>query len=384
MPEENVATTPAAEPAATPDVSTQVAQNLWNENYVQPTQQATPTTTPTGQQPAAQTPAVEQPKPEETVIEANEYLKQQLGFDNWDAAKAEIEKWRQQPAPVATKDFSEIIKEKEDDLYNYYNTKRQLDRLEKLPIANTNEASEVIKSSLQYKNKNLTTDEIDFLFQETYNKPSKPTQQMDEEDTVYQFRVSEWEQQVQRIDRKMMIDAKLAQPELANHKSQIVAPDIPKVEIPQAQPSQEDLAKVEAFRTNFNQKLESDYKNFSGFSVKAIDGGVEIPISYVISPEELDASKKLVAGFNMNEFFDSRWFDEKGNPKVNTIQEDLYLLQNRDNIFQKIANEASAKRFDHYLKTKSNVQVNGPSGAAPVNTEKTPNQKLAETVWSMQ
>lgn len=385
MSETNVATPPVEQEqqVAAPDVNAQLAANLWNET---PMQQPAQEQQPPAEQQTAQQPAEQQPPASnENIIDANEYLKEQLGFESWDTAKAEIEKWRQaqQQPPVVAKDFSEIIKDKEEELYNYYTQKRQIGRLEKLPIANTNEATEIIKASLLFKNKNLTQDDVDFLVQETYSKPAKPVQYADEEDAVYSTRVSEWEQQVQRIDRKMIIDAKQAQPELVNYKSQISLPDIPKVANEAPQPDQKVLEAQQAFQANFMQKLESDYKNFNGYATKAIDGGVELPINYAVTPEELNASKQQLANLNVNEFLDSRWFDEKGTPNIKQMQEDLYLLQNRDKIFQKIANEASAQRLAHHLKTKSNVNVNGATTPPVQSNGKSVEQEFAEKIWGL-
>jgi hypothetical protein len=217
--------------------------------------------------------------------------------------------------------------------------------------------------------------------------PPQPVRDLDQIDEDYNQVLDEWKRQVQEKEQDLMIDAKVAKPELIKYKSQIVLPDITKVE-PQSQvPDQKELeAKQEAFFNNFKQRLESSYQNFKGFSVTAKDGDVQLPISYTISPEEVTSSKEEVMQVitNTNEFFDERWFDENGNPNITQIQEDLYLLKNRDKVFQKIANESAAQRFAHHQKIQNNINLNGVNNnfAPPQPDGKTDHQRLAEQVWS--
>ena len=53
-----------------------------------------------------------------------------------------------------------------------------------------------------------------------------------------------------------------------------------------------------------------------------------------------------------------RWFNEDGNPKVQQIMADKYLLENREKIFSKIANEAASQRLLAHLKKTGNININ--------------------------
>lgn len=398
MSEVNVATTPVmqepvVETPAQPDVNAQIAQNLWNETPAQPPVATTPApeTTP---EPEAQ-PVVEAPKPAETIVDANEWLKQTYGWDNADAGKQELERLRklqetaQTPAEhkfandESKKYYDAITNGKADDLYNILHQQKQIERLEKLELTSAKEAADIIKTNLQFKHKDLQPHEVERIFNRQYALPPQPKQGIDQTDEEYQLVVADWKAQVAEKEQDMIIDAKLAKPELSKFKSELILPDIPKVDNGAPQHDQKVLEAQQAFQENFKQKLESDYKTFNGFSVTAKDGGVDLPISYAITPEELAASKQQLADFNVNQFLDSRWFDQQGNPNIKQMQEDLYLLQNKDKVFQKIANEASAQRMAHHLKTKSNINVNGVTNAAPVTNGKTAEQEFAEKIWNM-
>jgi hypothetical protein len=328
----------------------------------------------------------------------DEYFKREYGVDAA-TAKAEWESLRKlKEAPPITpqeiqwaneesKRFFELIKEdKRSDLREYLNQQHQIERLEKLSVENSSEAAEILRANLQFKNKNLSKEDVEFLVQESYQKPLKPVQSAEEGDDDFAVRLGNWEDQVKRIDRKMIIDAKLAQNEIPAYKSQIVLPDIPKM-VEAQQPVQKELdeATKKAIE-NTQRAIQENYHLFKGFSVTAKDGDVQLPITYGITPEELQASKAHLESFDINVYFENRWFDENNNPKVTQIQEDLYLLQNRDKVFQSIANEAASQRYLHHLKTQNNIKINDVNQHLVPPTQasqKSVDQTLAEQIWKL-
>jgi hypothetical protein len=341
--------------------------------------------------PDANAPAVvEEPQ----LIDLDDYFKQNFGQDAA-SAKAEWEELRKnKDIPAATTEFKfendeskrlfELIKEgKRDDVYQYLNQQKQIERLEGYDVNNAVQAAEIIKANLQFKYKDLSSQEIDRLFSRQYTMPEKPVQHEDQLDEEFKPILEAWQSQVQDKEQDLMIDAKLAKPELLSHKSQIVLPDIPKpANQPQAVATPEELAAAQVGRDAYVQAVSSNYQNFKGFKVTAKDGDAQLPIEYLISPEELTSSKQEIEDFNPNEFFDKRWF-ANGQPNINLIQEDLYLLKNRDKVFQKIANEAAAQRFAHHQKIQNNIKLNGVNNEiAPSQVqEKNLSQTLGEALW---
>lgn len=379
--------------AAQPNVNEQIANALWDGIPVKQ------------QEPIVNTPAaVEVPIPDavtddnaDQILELDDYFKREFGVD----AETAKSKWETlskleqiPPAPQEvqyaneeSKRIHDLIKAgKTEEVYNALHQQMQLNRLEQYDINNVNQAAEIIKANLQFKHKELSTQQIDRLFDRQYKMPVKPTQGPDQDDTDFAVELEGWQREVQEKEQDMIIDATLAKPELTKHKSQIVFPDIPQVPNTQEQPNQKELEEQQlALIENFKKTLEKDYQNFKGFSVTAIDGDVQLPISYTVSPEEVAASKDFIANFNMNDFFDQRWLDKQGNPNINQIQEDLYLLMNKDKVFQKIANEASAQRLLHHQKIQNNIKLNGVNQELLPNaqTAKTQDQAVAEAIWSM-
>ena len=375
-----------------PDISTQLGNALW-----------------TGEQPKAAEPPVAAPpvaepaKDEFQYVDPNDWLKQTYGWENVDAGKKELEELRklkespQAPAEhkfaneESRKYYDAVVNGKGDDLYNILHQQKQLERLEKLQLASTSEAEDILRASWQYKYPDLASDEIDLMLSEKYPIPAKPVQG-DQDDADYQAQLANWQQQVQRAEKLKIIDAKLARLELAKYKSELVLPDIPKA-FPDAnqQVSQEDLAAQEAFRNNFAQQLKTDTK-FKGFNVMAKDGDVELPINYLVSDEEKVAFNEVVqrAVANISDFLDNElgWWDKDAKSfNVGKMQEDLYLLMNRGKVHQKIANESATQRFLHQQKVQNNINIKGVNnGAPPVSGQpdtKAQNQQMAEFMWNL-
>lgn len=347
----------------------------------------------------AETPAAKaaEVKPEDDIIvEPNQWLKEQLGFDDVDSAKqafAELTQLREAaktPAQIkfaneqSQKFFEAIEAGKEDEVYAILHKKRELSQVDQL------KPDEAIRLNIKYSNPHFKDADIQDVFEEQYAKPDKPEQAIDEEDADYNVRIQRWNQQVEKIDRKIERDAYAAKQGLTKYTSELVLPDIPKRE-PEAQNAQVDPAVLEqqvAFKANAYQKLDAEINNFNGFNVTVKDEAVEIPIAFNVSPEEKQAliqyvkDEVLGENFNVNDFFNKRWFDDKGNPKQELLS-DAYFFNNREKVLQKMANESAAKRLEHKIKESSNIKIN-PTSHGTMNTQTAQSQfkELADQVWS--
>lgn len=363
--------------------------NSWTSAPVETT---APTTDPPAQEPAKTDTAASAEA--EKIINSDEWVKQYYGWENAEAGKKELEELRklreaaQTPAEhkfineQSRKYYDAIINDKGDDLYNILHQQKQLERLEKLTLANTSEAAEIIKASLQFKHADLTPTEINFLYNKRYAIPSKPTQGVEQSDEDYAIQVAGWQDQVKEKEQEIIIEAKLAKPELSKYKSELVLPDIPKSQ-PQAQGAdQESLAALEAQRQNFLKQLESGYKNFKGFETKVKDESVELPIGFNVPENEVSALYTQLQDFDINNFFNARWFDENGNAKPNQMMADLYLLNNPEKVFQGLVNNAATKRLEHHLKEKSNIKVDGIANQSSPNGQPDTKELEEKTIWS--
>ncbi len=321
------------------------------------------------------------------VFDENKWVKDNWGFDSTEVAKTEIEKLKNKKdfefANEDSRKYFDYIKEgKEDELYNVIHTKKTVEKLLNADLSDKKIATELVKFGIQNENKDLTPDEVDYLYEQKFGLPEKPIQKDDEDDDDFKLRQTAYDNKVSNIERGLVIEAKLAKPKLEKFKTELVLPDIPKGEVSAPQPTQEELQKVEEARNKILSKIESDSRNFNGFEVRYKDEGGEIPINYIISDEQRTANKEQLKNFDVHEFIGTRWFKD-GEPDVNAMMQDITLLKERDAIFQKLVNETGAQIRKQYIGIKANVSVNGEqSNGIQDNSQKSDYDKQVEFIWN--
>ena len=308
---------------------------------------------------------VEEPSSPPQAFDSNQFLKERFGFESVEQAEEEFKRFREPKEEFKFQDdmsktlFDAIREGKTDDIYEILNQQKKLDKL----ISNEltpDLAVDIIKTNIQNKYKDLTSDEVDLLFYDQYFVPSKPEQAYDDSDEDYATKVKTWQSQVDYLDKKMMIEAKVIRPELTKLKSELKLPDI-YGEAQQEAESREEVEKMQQARSIYEKTLDSDFQSFSGFNVSVKDEDVEIPISFNVAEEERLAMKNTLADFDSDSYFGERWFAEDGKPKVQQMMADKYLLENYNKILQKVANEAASQRMLAHLKKTGNININQPT-----------------------
>lgn len=342
---------------------------------------------------------VEEGVEEKIVIDADGLLVKETGWKNWaeaKAAKLRLEELEKAPKTEPTKlnEASEKMlkalegEDGEETLFNYIQTKRQIQRAEKLDASKPKDAAEIIRLDLKYKNHDLSEDDIDYLMEKRYSIPEKPEKEEDQTDDQYEKKVARWEKEVRLAEKAMVVDAKLAKPGLSKFMPEIVLPKIQKAESTQAkEPTQEELAVIQQVRDSYLQAFDKQAVNFKGFNVEVTDEEVKIPVSYIITDKERDATKESLQTFDLNEYFQNRWFDADKKtgivtPKVEQAMADKYKLENFDKILHKVASEAAAQMKAHLKKQRLNTNLNNGNNktAGQQGSKQTEREKEADAI----
>lgn len=322
-------------------------------------------------------------------FDPNQFVREKFGFDSVEQAEQEFKRVKDFKEPeFSFKDdisktlFDAIREGKSDEIYDILNQQKRLDKLTNAEL-NPSLAVDIIKTNIQNKYKDLTSDEVDLLFYESYYTPQKPEQGYDETDEDYATKLKAWQSQIDYVDKKMIIDAKVIRPELAKLKSELKLPDIYGLEQQEAQ-SREEFAVAQQARSVYERTLDSEFQSFSGFSVSVKDEEVDIPISFNVAEDERLAMKNTLSDFDSDTYFGDRWFTEDGKPKVQQIMADKYLLENRDKILQKVANEAASQRLLAHLKKTGNISLTqtSPQGI-PTPNANSERDRLAAWAFSV-
>lgn len=322
-------------------------------------------------------------------FDPNQFVKERFGFESVEEAENEFKKLKEQPSFEFKDDVSktlfDAIKEgKADDVYQVLNEQKRLDKLTTAEL-NPELAVEIIKENIKNKHKDLNQEEIDLLFFEKFYVPLKPEQSFEDTDEDYAAKLQTWQNQVDYVEKRLMIEAKLSRPELEKYKAEIKLPDIYNESGRQAE-SQEEFEMMQQARYEYEKTLNSDFQSFNGFNVSVKDEDVEIPIAFNVGEDEKLVMKNQLEDFDTDTYFENRWFDKEGRPNVQQIMADKYLLENREKIFSKIANEAASQRLLAHLKKNGNININQtatPQGTKPdLSGVEAERQRLAEWAFS--
>jgi hypothetical protein len=333
---------------------------------------------------------------EEEILDSNEWLKREFNWESTEAARAEIEELRKLKESAASDEIEfeneeslnlfKLFKEgKHEDVYNFLENRRKLDKLVSSDI-NKETSAEIVKLDMQNKYKDLTAQEIEYKFNKQFGIPSKPVQQELETDDEYADRVLNWESKVNDIQTELMIEAKLARPNLEKLKSELVFPDIQE-DNKSTELTQEELEVRDKFIGSFKQSAKNALDEFNGFNVSVKDEEVEIPLSYAISIEEKNAVAAQIeafadSNFDANVILADRWLNENGEINTTQIVKDLSLLLSEGKMGQKFANEAASKRLAEHIRRTSNININSRTAQQTFNPEsKSDMDKQIEYIW---
>ena len=365
-----------------------------DENAPQVQQQVEVAPTATNEPAQAAPPQQEETKVEEQTastqsFDSNQFIKERFGYDSVEEAEQEFKKLKEQPSfefkDDVSKSLFDAIKEgKADDVYEILNQQKRLEKLTSSELT-PDLAAEIVKTNIKNKYKDLSADDVELLFYDQHFVPLKPEQGYDESDEDYAGKVKTWQSQADYAERKLMIEAKVIRPELEKLKSEIKLPDIYNEAGREAE-SQEEFEIMQQARSIYEKTLDSDFQSFSGFNVSVKDEDVEIPISFNVAEDERLAMKNDLTDFDSDSYFEGRWFTKDGKPNVQQIMADKYLLENREKIFSKIANEAASQRLLAHLKKNGNININQsptPQGAKPdLNGTEAERLRMAEWAFS--
>ena len=366
-----------------------------NVPQVQQAVEVAPTATndePSNEQQSAQTIQNDEPKQEQTSSQSfdpNQFVKERFGYETVEEAENEFKKLKENTSFQFKDDISktlfDAIKEgKADDVYEVLNQQKRLEKLTTSEL-NSEIAAEIVKTNIKNKHKSLSDEDVELLFYDQFFVPLKPEQGYDESDDDYAAKVNQWQSQVDYTERRLMIEAKVLKPEIEKLRSEITLPDIYNESGREAE-SQAEFEIMQEARSIYERTLDSDFQSFNGFNVSVKDEDVEIPISFNVSEEERLAMKNDLMDFDSDSYLENRWFTKDGKPNIQQIMADIYLLENREKIFSKIANEAASQRVLAHIKRNGNININQtptPQGAKPdLNGIEAERLRMAEWAFS--
>lgn len=290
---------------------------------------------------------------QETVFSFDKF-KADFGYEKPEDVFAEITELRNlkanppQPQPQEIKFENEVSKTlfealqagKLEEVYSSLNQQMLLNRLSSVEVSKET-APDIVKTGMQLKYKDLTADEINYKFNKQYGIPPKPVQGSDEMDEDFQTREQAWQAIQQDKMMELLIDAKLAKPELESAKAGIKFPTVEKVDDPAYQAYLEyqksiqdnNAARVQAY---------NEYKTFTPESIEAKlnfkDENNKIDFDFNFKPDGESFSKAIELASDVDKFFDT-YTNSDGTPNRKRFLEDIYFAMNKDKIIREAINQ---------------------------------------------
>lgn len=350
-------------------------------------------------------PPKEPVKAEEKIIntpieDGRNYLKEKLGYEDWDSAKNEIETLRnkaQTPAEIKyaneqSKKLAEAWQAgKMDEVFNYLSEDRELQKMTSAEV-NKGTAADIIKLGmrLRYKDEGLTDQEINYKYNKMYSIPKEPSIKSDETEEEFEDRKKEWKEIVEDVETNKIIDAKVARKELEKFKTELKFPEIAQVETTTYKPptSEEQAMALEAAK-RFVQTAQEEINKFEGFTVDYKNKDVDIKSTYALSPEEKSnviSKMQLLADkdYNSNAIFAERWVNDDNTFNFNQMAKDIAILETYDKAGQKFVADSANKAIKQFIKDKHNVDLGNDAGNGQLQLEdKEQAKKNEDAIWGL-
>jgi len=272
-------------------------------------------------------------------------IKEKFGYQSHEDAIKEIEELRALKAapPVieyefeneqSKKLFEAWQKGKTNEVREYLQREHQIDQYLNADVT-PESAADIVKLGMQLKYKDLSPAEIDYKFKKTFSVPPKPIQSAEEDETDYNQRLSAWEELANDKKMELLIEAKLAKPELSAAKSKLVFPEIASEDegYVQYKKSLEQQTQFQAEQAKRDAEIAAIYKSFTPKTLETklpfIDEPNKINFEFQYEPDAESFGKAQAMVTDEQSFFNS-FKNPDGTPDHKGFLEAIYFAKNKD------------------------------------------------------
>lgn len=276
-------------------------------------------------------------------------FKEKFGYENQEAAFKEIEELRAFKAQPRTPEFQlpddesaailrALAAGKKEQVWKALDHEMRIDRFVNAEV-NKENAGDIVKMGMQLKYKDLTPEEITYKFNKQFAIPPEPKQLLEEEDADYQQRVDSWKEQVMDKQMELMIEAKLAKPEISNAKGKYVFPEI-------ESPVDEGYIQYKKMLED-NAKADKETREaYKALTPKAVETKIpfkdeanKIGFEFQFEPDAEGFAKAVEIASNADLFWQS-FTNSDGSPNRQKFLDAIYYANNKEKILMSALNQA--------------------------------------------
>jgi len=276
-------------------------------------------------------------------------FKEKFGYETPEAAIQDIERLRAFEAQPRIPQFNVPDNEsgailralaagKREDVWKALDHEMRIERLISSEV-NKDSAVDIVKMGMALKYKDLTPDEINYKFNKQFAIPAQPKKEYDEDDDVYNQRLAEWQTIATDKQMELMIEAKLAKPELQNAKGKFIIPDI---ETPvdegyvQYQQMLEESAKNDAETKEAYQKLTPKAIE-TKLNFKDEANKVAFEFQYEPDPEGFKRAVEIASNVDL---FWKEFTNPDGTPNREKFLDMIYFANNKEKVLLAALNQS--------------------------------------------
>lgn len=290
-------------------------------------------------------------------------FKEKFGYESPEAAVTDIESLRAfRAAPPAaelkfeneqSKRVAEALQAgKFQEVYEVLDQQMKIDRLTAGEMT-ADSAADIVKLGMQMKYKDLTPAEINYKFNKQFAMPAKPALLPAEDNDEYQERVAAWQALVDDRQMELMIEAKLAKPELLATKSKLVFPTITRPEETTFQEWQKTIQENETLAAETVQAYKSFTPKSLETKINFKDEPNKIDFDFTHEPDPQSFAKTIDMLSDINKLWQS-FIGPDGTPDRKGFAEMLYFGMNRQKIILDAMNQTKNATIKASLPDNSN------------------------------
>ncbi len=369
--QEQGAATTTVTPSVSPEVAEMMAISLNGGITPAKTEE---TNTEQAASAAAQTTVLTEEKHPDFTFDS---LKGKFGYEKPEDVFKEIEELRvlkANPTPAEIKYENEKSQKlaqafqagKFDEVFNYLNEERQLEKLTTTEV-NKDTAADIIKLSmnLKYREEGLTEAEINHKYNKQYALPKEPKIGDTEDPDLFDERMTTWKEQCSDIEMNKIIDAKVAKRELEQAKSKLILPEIGSNVDGNYVQYLKDLDDTDK---SANEATE-DYKKFTPKALETKinfnDEANKIAFEFQYEPD-VDSFNQAVAIVSNGENLSKAFANKDGTPNRQKFLDALYFGLNKDKVLSEAMKQAKNATIKAMMPDNSG---NGMNRQQPQNQE---------------
>jgi len=292
-------------------------------------------------------------------------IKEKFGYESPEAAMQEIESlraFRAAPPPAELKFENEQSKAIAEALQagpeKFHEVHAILDKMIRIDQLTTGDltpdtAANVIKLGMQLKYPDLKPEEINYKFNKTYGLPPKPGMLPAEDQEEFDERLRNWQAQVDDKQMELMIDAKLARPDLGAAKSKLVLPTIARQQDADYQQWQKTVTENDRLAAETTQAYKALTPKSLETKLNFKDEPNKIDFDFLYEPDPQSFQQTIEKVVDIDNFWNS-FVNPDGTPNRQEFLETLHFGMNRKGILLSAMKQAMNATIKAFLPDNSN------------------------------